>query len=128
VLQNKVVVQYKNKTLKKGSTGDFFPNKATFHLHVPDGETLEIQVEDLKAIFFVKNYEGDKNYHEKYTEVVPGGGRKMRVTFFDGEAMVGYSHGYAPNRPGFFLVPADSKSNNERIFVVKSATQSIEPL
>jgi hypothetical protein len=30
--KNKVVVKYKNGTLIKGQTSDFFPNKASFHI------------------------------------------------------------------------------------------------
>jgi hypothetical protein len=55
-----------------------------------------------------------------------GGGRKIQVRFLDGETIVGYTMGYSPDRTGFFLVPADSKGNNERIFVVKSATEKVE--
>ena len=50
----------------------------------------------------------------------------LKVRFLDGETIVGYTMGYSPDRMGFFLVPADSKGNNERIFVVKSATEKVE--
>ncbi len=33
---------------------------------------------------------------------------------------------YSPDRQGFFLIPADLKGNNERVFVVKSATAKME--
>jgi hypothetical protein len=39
---------------------------------------------------------------------------------------VGYTTGYSPDRTGFYMVPADLKGNNERIFVVASATEAIE--
>jgi hypothetical protein len=39
---------------------------------------------------------------------------------------VGYTTGYSPDRAGFYMVPADLKGNNDRIFVVVSATESIE--
>ncbi|UCF86918.1 MAG: hypothetical protein JSV71_05415 [Nitrospiraceae bacterium] len=123
---NKVVLQFKDKTIKKGSTGDFLPNKKNFHLELPKGEIVEITMEDLKAVFFVKDHLGDSEYKEQYTENIPGGGRKIKVQFSDGEILIGYSQGYAPNRPGFFLTPADTKGNNERIFVLKSATESVE--
>jgi hypothetical protein len=128
MIQNKVVVQYKDKTVKKGSTGDFSPNKDNFHLHIQDGETIEIEVEELKAIFFVKDFDGDHEYHETYAQTIPGGGKKLQVKFFDGEIMIGYSQGYTPHRPGFFLVPADTQTNNERIFIVKSATVAVQVL
>ncbi len=36
--------------------------------------------------------------------------------------MYGSTHGYAPNRRGFFLFPADKQSNNERVFVIQAST------
>jgi hypothetical protein len=48
------------------------------------------------------------------------------VDFADGEEMIGYTQGYSPDRPGFFLIPADLKGNNEKVFVVKSATRKIQ--
>jgi hypothetical protein len=48
------------------------------------------------------------------------------VKFSDGESIIGYTLGYSPDRQGFFMTPADSKSNNQRIFVVKSASEKIE--
>lgn len=128
MIKNKVVVQYKDKTLKKGSTSDFLPNKQTFHLELTSGEIIEISTENLKAVFFVKDLDGDNSYQEQYTEGIPGGGKKIKVQFSDGESLVGFSQGYAPNRPGFFLTPADKKSNNDRIFIIKSSTESVEIL
>lgn len=126
MIVNKVVIQFKDKSIKKGSTGDFLPNKKNFHLELSDSETVEIIMDDLKAVFFVRDHLGDSGYKEEYTDNIPGGGRKIKVEFSDGETLIGYSQGYSPNRPGFFLTPADTKSNNERIFVLKSATKSVE--
>ena len=88
-------------------------------------KTLQIEVQDLKAAFFVKDYEGDKDHIEEYNDAVTGGGRKIEVEFNDGEIIVGYTLHYSPDKPGFFMVPADLKSNNERIFVIVSATKRI---
>ncbi len=52
-------------------------------------------------------------------------GRKVRVLFTDGELLVGTTQGYDARRPGFFVFPADTESNNERIFVVRGAIQQI---
>jgi hypothetical protein len=121
----KVVVQFKDRTIIKGSTGNFSPNKKIFHLLIFNGDTIEIDVEQLKAIFFVKDLEGNSSYIEDYSELIPGGGKKIQVEFLDGEIIIGYSQGYSLNRPTFFLVPADTKSNNERIFIIKSATKKV---
>jgi hypothetical protein len=122
---NKVVVKYKDKKMLKGTTSDFFPNKNQFHLNVQEGEILDVQVEDLKAIFFVKDYEGNKDRKKAYMDELTGTGRKMQVDFSDGETIIGYTLGYSPDRQGFYLTPADEGGNNIRIFVVKSATDKV---
>jgi len=122
---NKVVARFKDGTMMKGTTADFFPNKNVFHLIVTNSETLTVNTDQLKAIFFVKEFEGDKERKKIYGDNIPGGGRKVQITFNDGETLIGFSQGYTPDRPGFFVVPADTKSNNERIFIITSATKKV---
>ena len=123
---NKVVVKFKDNKLSKGTTNDFFANRSKFHLKKKSGDLVNISIEDLKAIFFVKDFEGNKNHRYKYDDKITGVGRKIKVKFFDGETMEGFTLGYSSDRQGFYLTPADLKGNNERIFVVKSATEKIE--
>jgi hypothetical protein len=123
---NKVVVRFKDGSIMKGKTNDFFPNKTSFHLETLNGETQQIEVEQLKAFFLVKDFEGNKTYDEDYKDEISGTGRKIMVTFSDGESIIGYTLGYSPDRQGFFMTPADLKSNNQRIFVVKSASEKVE--
>ena len=122
---NKVVVKFKNNTVLKGKTSDFFPNKTQFHLEDINGEISEISIEDLKAIFFVKDFEGNKDHQDNYNDHIAAGGRKIQVLFNDGEIVVGYTLAYSPDRQGFYMTPADLKGNNERIFVVNSATEKV---
>ena len=124
--QNKVVVQFKDGNIMKGNTSDFFPNKTQFQLTAVSGEMENIDVEQLKAIFFVKESEGDESRSDKYDDEIAGGGRKIQVEFSDTEVVIGYTLSYSPDRHGFFMIPADLKGNNERIFVVKSATKNIK--
>ena len=49
----------------------------------------------------------------------------QQVEFTDGEVLIGYTQGYSPTRNGFFVVPADIKNNNDRIYVIASATEKI---
>ena len=122
---NMVVVQFKNGSIMKGSTSDFLPAKARFHLNSLDGTIEDIEVEELKALFFVKDVDGNKDYKETYEDVIQGGGKKVEVSFNDGETIIGYVLGYSPDRQGFIMTPADLNGNNERIFVVKSSTKSV---
>lgn len=123
---NKVVARFKDGTLIKGNTSDFFPNKARFHISCTDGKIEKISIEDLKAVFFVKDFEGNKDYQNKYEDSIHGAGRKILVEFSDSESIIGYALGYSPDRQGFFITPADLNSNNERIFVIKSATKNVK--
>lgn len=128
MVSNKVVIRFKDNRVLKGTTSNFFPNKDRFHLEQQNGQRIEVRVEELKAIFFVRDFEGNKDHKDQYGDKVAGGGRKISVKFTDGETIVGYTLGYSADRPGFYLSPADLKANNERIFVVKSATEKIEIL
>ena len=123
---NKVVARFKDGTIMKGNTNDFFPNKASFNLNCQDGKLEEIDVEKLKAVFFVKDFEGNKDYKKKYDDEIHGAGRKIVVDFNDGESIIGYALDYSPDRQGFFMTPADLSGNNERVFIVKSATKNIK--
>jgi hypothetical protein len=129
----KVVVRYLDGRVMKGFTQDFFPNKDRFHLHhaaKSSGESVEVMLKDLKAIFFVQDFEGNAQYSERksYGEGERAQGRKVEVTFADGEVLVGSTLGYDPNRPGFFIFPADPKSNNIRVFAVSSSVKKVRNL
>jgi hypothetical protein len=130
MVQNTVVVlRYQDGRVLKGFTADFFPNKAIFHFtHTASAsKVIEVRLDELKAIFFVKDPTGNPHYDERkdFDPSKPVNGRKIQVTFKDGETLVGTTQGYQYNRPGFFLVPADPLSNNERCFIVSAATQNI---
>jgi hypothetical protein len=125
MILSKAVARFKDGTLMKGATSDFSATKTEFHLKLINGEIEKIDIEKLKALFCVKTFEGNKKHTEIYTDVVPEGGRKIKVEFNDGEILIGYTRAYYPNLQGFFLVPADIKSNNELIYVVTSAAKKI---
>ncbi len=126
-MDNKVVARFRDGRMLKGSTSNFSPTRDKFHITTSDGKIAEVQLVHLKAVFFVKDLAGNKAYHEaKDAAGTSGIGRKVRCEFLDGEVMVGFTQGYDPSRPGFFLTPADPKSNNQRIFVVSSATRHIK--
>jgi hypothetical protein len=123
----KVVVRFADGKLLKGVTADFFPNKTLFHL-APEGggAAVEIQLAELKAVFWVKTFTGDPGHNESkaFPAGPVGGGRKSEVTFKDGETLIGTTLGYDPKRPGFFITTTDPQSNNTRMFVVSAAVRS----
>jgi hypothetical protein len=130
----KVVVRYADGKVVKGYTQDFFPNKDRFYLHPQERSTGQdsqlVLVRDLKAIFFVKDFGGNPAYDERrqFADGDKPQGRKMEVLFKDGEKLVGSTLGYDPSRAGFFIHPADDKSNNMRVFVVQAYVDKVRPV
>lgn len=115
-----VVAHYRDGRLLKGATSDFSPDRPEFHL-VPNGGSAGspsmVRVSELKALFFVRSFEGD-DFHVPDEEHEPTGpGRRVEVTFADGEFLEGVTLGYNRQKAGFFLTPADASGNNERVFI-----------
>jgi hypothetical protein len=124
---NRVVARFRDGRTVKGTTTDFLPTRAFFHVQEDAGPVSTVQHFELKAIFFVRDLVGDKHRRDT-NEFEPGKhvtGRKIRVVFEDGEVLVGTTQGYTPGRPGFFVVPADGGANTERCFVISAATREV---
>jgi hypothetical protein len=129
-----VVAHYKGGRLLKGYTKDFAPGKESFTLVSEQkrdkGQTYQVRVGDLKAVFFVRALEGNMFYREKkrFREVNMSHlrGISMRVRFKDGEVIRGSSLDYAIGKKAFFLTPVDPESNNERIYVVADSVVDIK--
>ncbi len=125
-MRNAVVAHLMDGKLIKGYSEDFFPNKPTFHIaEVESGNVAEVEIPQLKALFFVKSLEGNKDYEENMEAERAGLGKRIKVRFKDGETIVGYTSGYSPERAAFFIFPGDPQSNNERIFVVTATTEEV---
>jgi len=120
-----MVLHFQNGEILKGSSYDFFPDKRWFLFK--DGNTeklVTVEVEALKGIFFVRAFTGDPGYRERL--VSKGGiGKRVLVLFKDGEVLVGYTLAVSPERIGFYLFIPDPGSNNEKVFVIKSATEKV---
>jgi hypothetical protein len=131
-IENKVVARFRDGKIMKGYTQDFFPNKDVFHISGTErGKDLtEVLVPDLKALFFVKSFEGNKE-HRKHDhpdvleKLSKTAGVKLKITFADGEQMLVLTQGYDPGRKGFFIFSADAESNWERAFVLKQAIREV---
>ncbi len=126
---NQLVARSRDGRTLKGISNDFVPSKDLFHLLLagspPGAVPVEVLISSLKAVFFVRDLQGSADHQKSNTFDRQMVGRKIRVVFHDGEELVGTTNGYQPGRPGFFVFPADSASNNERCFVVTAATKEI---
>ena len=128
---SKIVARFLDGKMVKGYTQNFFPNRPVFHVVPMDAASMtkpvEIQVSKLKAVFFVRDFLGNKD-HDERKGLAPGEqvqGRLIEVTFKDGEVLVGSTTGYDPKRPGFFFFPIDPKSNNIKAYILSSALRGV---
>lgn len=125
-----VVARFLDGRVLKGTTQDFGPAKPLFHLSVRGeaaARAMPVPIGALKALFFVKSFTGNKHHVEDLdVDKAKGQGRKIVVTFADGEVVAGVTTGYSPDKPGFFVIPVDPESNNARIFVVAASVKKVE--
>lgn len=95
-------------------------------------EIVTVRRDALKALFFVKTFEGRKDYNEvKFFQAHPPiEGLWVQVTFKDGEITEGVLHNTIHHivEPGFFLKPPDPQSNNEFIYVLKTSLDGFKVL
>ena len=134
-----VVARFRDGRMVKGYVKAFSSESDTVVL--TDEKTREenrVALEELKAIFFVKSFQGVREHVEKKAFGIRKlAGRKVFVKFHDKETLVGCIEGAVPWDKGFsltklgektkgvFLTPVDGDSNNVKIFVVGSAIQDI---
>ncbi len=90
-----------------------------------DDEPQEIAVKDLKAVFFVKSFDGQGNRNDlKFFSNAPMvHGIWVQLQFKDGEIMEGIVLNGMQHlvEPGFFVHPTDPDANNKLIYVLKAA-------
>src|SRR4051794_9107557 len=107
------------------------PDKMELHL-ADSGDKVKIELSDLKAMFFVKSFEGSKQYNEvKFFKAHPlVEGLWVRLKFSDNESTEGviYNSMHYLVNPGFFLKPPDPLSNNQIVYVLRSSLQDFRVL
>jgi len=85
----------------------------------------EVPVADLKAVFFVKSFEGQgsRNDLKFFSNAPMVHGVWVQLQFKDGEIMEGIILNGMHHliEPGFFVHPTDPDGNNSLIYVLKSA-------
>jgi hypothetical protein len=127
VAWQKVIVRYADGQIRRGYTNNFTTDRAQLHLSTNpcSGEMVLVPLARLKALFFVREFGGDPGYVERQEFTTGAAGRKVEVTFHDGERLVGSTVAYRSEGTGFFLIPADPRSNNLRVFVIHAAVRHV---
>jgi hypothetical protein len=123
-----VAVRFLDKRVVKGRIVDFHPNREFFHVEEPGvAAPTRVEVEGLKAIFFIKTLEGNPDHVDKRAfEQRLGTEKKVWIEFTDGERLAGWSNSHASQRSGFYVFPADEDSNMEKAYVFRAAIVRLE--
>jgi hypothetical protein len=127
---SRIVVRYKNGHMLKGFTHNFVATKGFIHVSAEPSAALEVRTAvpftEVKAIFFVRDHEGNPAYAESKRLDPSVRGRSVSVIFSDGEELIGTAANYNSSAPGFFVHPADPESNNERVFLVAASVRAVK--
>ena len=126
-----VVARFKDGRVMKGTTDDFRPDAHSFQMAPVDTPRSagreNVRLSDLKAVFFVKNLQGDTAYRPDFSRNpnLKAGGMPTVIRYRDGEIAVGTLQRGGRTWYGFFLEPLDSRDNNEVIYVLEDATDVV---
>ena len=112
----RVILHTLEGLVKRGVLRDANLGDDTVGLEAQPGALENIPRPRIKAIFFMLP-SGQKP--------VPPTGDKLRVTFKDGRQLAGFSSDHKGTGLGFFVVPADNRTNTERIFIYRSSVEKI---
>jgi hypothetical protein len=131
----KVILRFLDGKIIKGYIDDFSPMNSHISILDERSNRQSIELNQLKAIFYVKSFQGNTGYAEKKMFIEPSQkGKKLIVKFKDGESLTGYLEGDVPwkrgfalesKKGGFFLIPADDKANNRKVFVVANSVTNV---
>jgi len=128
-MEQKIVVNLRSGVVHKGFTHDFSPRRETFHVLPAEGGGLpvRINIDDMKAMFWVKDYLGNREFvaRREFDPARVAEGRRAILTFTDGETMWGAVTEDDPSLPGFYFVPSDDQDNNLKIFVVRKGLKEL---
>ncbi len=128
-----VVIHKLDKGLIKGfvDPGKYLGPKGV-ELLERSGHLLNIPLEEIKGMFFVRDFEGDAQRLERkaFLSRPKLSGLWVRMTFKDNEVL----EGLVPNDLlnfdplGFLITPPDLYSNNVKVFIPRSALARMEVL
>ena len=128
-MENKIVVHMKGGEIHKGVIHDFHEALKEFHLLPAEGGgvPLRIRSDDMKAMFFVKDYLGNRDFvARKQFDEAKREARQAVLTFEDGEEMWGtLGEGVDGDGQGFYFFPVDPEDNNVRVFVIRSSLKEM---
>ncbi|KFA93322.1 hypothetical protein Q664_09650 [Archangium violaceum Cb vi76] len=116
--EHRVIIHTVEGQVKRGAIRDVDLLDEVIPLEQQTGFAPErIPVSRVKAIFFMLATGSRPPQSE--------GQQKVRVTFTDGRQVAGFSDDYTNPGQGFFVIPADMRTNTSRIFIYRASVQAV---
>ena len=128
----KVIVRKVDRDTVNGHVSPaHFVNEGKLELLNTSGNVVAIELSDIKCVFFVREFgDSDSLTRKTFTTRPRSEGLWVRIKFKDGEVL----EGLMPNdlsltsAEGFLINPPDLRSNVQRMFVPRSALESLTVL
>jgi hypothetical protein len=128
----KVIVRKVDRDTLNGYVASaHFVHDGKFELLNTSGNVVAIELTDIKCVFFVREFgESDSLPRKTFTTRPRSEGLWVRIKFKDGEVL----EGLMPNdlslttAEGFLINPPDLRSNVQRLFVPRTALESLTVL
>ena len=136
MMKDKIVIRTGNQSIK-GITDrtlwrfDSSNGLTSLPIIVDGGAEEWFSNQEVKAVFFVKTFEGkshdDLRFHDHFPHVEC---LWVRITFNDGEVMEGLINNHCEYvlKAGFFFFPIDPEGNNLLVYVQKSQIREFHVL
>lgn len=127
--RHKLVVHYTDGRIVKGNTYKLDPTMRGFYLiplnPLPEEPEVYIDFADLKAVFYVKSFEGRQETAKDVLEEYIPEGHEVNVEFADGEIIKGFAFAYHEDSPRFTVDIPDAKDNNYAVLVEKANASKV---
>ena len=134
-----LVIQFGDRTVKGYAERSQWPSAEDLNVHVTPpvfrrlgSDTMEeIPLDGVKAIFFVKSFEGKWHDDLRFHDHLPAPECLwVRATFHDGEIIEGLIGNNCNHvvHPGFYMSPIDPEGNNWLIYVLKNKLKDFQIL
>ena len=118
-MSQKVVAHFIDHTVVKGTSLDVDPSRPQCHIQTEDRGSVEVEIKDLKALYFVRDLGGRPDYDETHRPTSGDGRRRGRrqieLVFPDGGKLGGPIERVPPHRSLLCLLPKGPRSNDPPI-------------
>jgi hypothetical protein len=114
--EHRVIVHTMEGQVKRGTVRDLDLLDDAISLEQQSGAAERIPTGRVKAIFFML---------AAGARQPSVNGKKIRVTFKDGRQVAGFSEDFRNKDAGFFVIPADNRTNTARIYIFRSSVQAV---